>query len=141
MAKYVEYKMAKSFKEAINDKKGTLFEIFHMSKEGYSVKRYLCRVRYGDRHTRGDGLNKETIVISLISKNGSQSCGSWRIATKDYYGAKINDVASDTVTHYGAEIITLSRDVAYKHCMDNVKRKIAAIKRNAIKLHEAIYTL
>ena len=47
MAKYVEYKMAKSFKEAINDKKVTLFEIFHMSKEGYSAKRYLCRVRYG----------------------------------------------------------------------------------------------
>lgn len=141
MAKYVEYKMAKSFEEAINDKKGTLFEIFYMSKEGYSAKRYLCRVRYGDKHTRGDGLNRETIVISLISKNGSQSCGSWSITTKDYYGAKINDAASDTVTYYGTEIFTLSRDAAYKHCMDNVKRKIATIKRNAIKLHETIYAL
>ena len=141
MARYAEYKIAKSFKEIIDDKKGTLFEVFQMSKEGYSAKRYLCRVRYEDRYTRGDGLNGGTIVISLVSKNGNQFCGQRSITIKDYNGAKINDVASDTVTYYGTEIFTLSRDIAYNHCMDNLRRKINGLKKKATTLHETIYAL
>ena len=151
MAKYVEYKMAKSFKEIIDDKKGTLFELFTMDKNGYTVKRYLCRARYGDRHRLDDCLDKNTLRITLCTKTGQQVYGSWTVPLTDYHGAKINNVASDTLNYYylyhyyhyyyNDSFITLSRDIAYNHCMDNLRRKINGLKKKATTLHETIYAI
>lgn len=141
MARYAEYKIAKSFKEIIDDKKGTLFELFTMDKNGYTVKRYLCRARYGDRHRLDDCLDKNILRITLCTKTGQQVYGSWTVPLTDYHGAKINNVASDTLNYYNESFITLSRDIAYNHCMDNLRRKINGLKKKATTLHETIYAL
>ena len=136
MAKYADYKIAKSFKEIVDDKDGSLFELFTMSNEGYTAKRYLCTARYGDKNRYGDGLNKERINITLYSKT-KQLIGSWAISLENYTG---NSLTSNTVTYYG-EVWTLSRDVAYERCMGVVMRKITAMKKKALALHDAIYAL
>ena len=136
MAKYSDYKIAKSFKEIVDDKDGSLFELFTMSNEGCTAKRYLCTARYGDKHRYGDGLNKERINITLYTKTGLL-IGSWDISLENYTG---NSLTSDTVDNYG-EVWTLSRDIAYNRCLGAVRRKIAAMKKKAIALHDAIYAL
>ena len=132
MAKYSDYKIAKSFKEIVDNKDGSLFELFTMSNEGYTAKRYLCTAR----HIYGDGLNKERINITLYTKTGLV-IDSWDISLEYYTG---NSLTSNTVNYYG-EVLTLSRDVAYERCMGVVRRKITAMKKKAIALHDAIYAL
>ena len=137
MAKYVEYKIAKSFKEILENKKGCgqLYELFTMCKDGYNVKRYLCTVRYDDRNRYGDALNKERIRIAFYSKTG-QTLGSWSVQL----GAVGNSVTSDTV-HYYNEVWTLSRDIAYSHCLVAIKNKITGMKKKAMNLHDVIYAI
>ena len=43
--KCAEYKIAKSFKEVINDGGKNLYEIFVIGKNGYAPKRLLCKMR------------------------------------------------------------------------------------------------
>lgn len=129
--KCAEYKIAKNFKEAIKDK-NSLFEIFILSENGYSVKRRLMKVEYTYVY------DYRYIRISICDKSG-RLMDSYTVYVEkgNDYG---NDVNNNTLNQYGV-IYTTSRDYAYNHCMSVLKSKMADLRSKANKLHESIYTL
>lgn len=129
--KCAEYRIAKNFKEAIKDK-NSLFEIFILSENGYSVKRRLMKVEYRYEY------DYRYIRISICDKFGRlMDSYSVYVEKGNDYG---NDVNNNALTQYGV-IYTTSRDYAYNHCMSVLKSKMADLRSKANKLHESIYTL
>ena len=127
--KYVEYKVAKNFEEAIKDN-NSLFELFILSENGYSVKRRLMKVEYN--------YDYRYIRIMACDKFGRVMSGySVYVEKGNDYG---NDINNNTLNQYGV-IYTTSRDYAYNHCMSVLKSKMADLRSKANKLHENIYTL
>lgn len=126
--KYVEYKVAKNFEEVIKDN-NSLFELFILSENGYSAKRRLMKVEYD--------YDYRYIIINIYDKFG-RLMGYYSV-----YVEKGNDYGNDVnnnALQYGS-IYTTSRDYAYTHCMNVLKKKMTDLRGKANKLHENIYTL
>lgn len=126
MAKFINYKTANTFKEAIKDRVPT--EIFFLTKTGVSAKRCFFRgeLRYDNRYLRLEIVNKFDRWIRTID------------VSMERVGNKLN---SNVLYRYDADIITTSRDFAYQHCMSVIKDKIRLLRGKEMVLHEEIYAL
>lgn len=124
--KEIEYKLAKNFKEILNTKSETdFFEVFVLTPSGATAKRRLARCRLED------GFYCKRLILVYFDTYG-------RMTTRFTYQINSNNKIDSNVL-YDYEIVTTSRDFAYKHCMEEIKKQIKRLRGKECQLHRTIY--
>lgn len=129
----VPFKIAKSFKEILNDKNNTLYELFIIPRKGYKIKRILCKCAINK------SFGNRILQIFTYDKLGRVSGGYNNYYTVNAENVNLND---DIIsTNHWAGIFTLSRDKAYNMAMSNLRQMIKELRAKEIIIHEQIYTV
>ena len=124
--KEIEYKLAKNFKEILNTKSKTdFFEVFVLTPSGSTAKRRLARC------SLEDGYYCKRLRLVYYDTYG-------RVTSTFAYSINSNNKMVSNVL-YDYEIVTTSRDFAYKHCMEEIKKQIKRLRGKECQLHRTIY--